>query len=309
MFSHGIHRVRPRRGHSPWLVTLLVCGAPLACGDEDAATETQTLSLAPQEQANVDVATRVIRDGLIGGDTDVVNQLVREDYIQHNVSAMDGRAGLLAFIGFLQTQPDNSVEIHRTLADDDYVALHSTYGTGANRQVAFDVFRLVDGQLAEHWDALTPWVEASASLSGNSLVDGVDVVTERGETEANRMLVKEFVDVVFKQGLTDRLPEYIGDTYIQHNPGAENGLAGLQAFFASVTDQGLAVGFVDSPLVVADGNFVLVGSEGFFGPPDVKPLAVFYDLFRVEAGKLVEHWDIIPTLPPLDQIPHQNGLF
>jgi predicted SnoaL-like aldol condensation-catalyzing enzyme len=306
-----------RQGPRPWCSTALPfvwCAAlsSIGCGDDgdSGRAESRTLSLAPMEQENVEVATTVIREGLIGGNTDIINRYVREDYIQHNIQAMDGRAGLLAFISSLQTQPDNQVEIHRTLADDDYVALHSTYGSGAARQVAFDIFRLVDGQLAEHWDALTPWVDSRASLNGNTLVDGMREVTDRDKTEENRDLVREFVDVVFKQGRIDRLPEYIGDSYVQHDPNAEDGLAGLRAFFASTEQSGLALGIEDSQLVVADGNFVFVGSEGFYGPRDERPYAVFYDLYRVEEHKLVEHWDIIPSLPEdLASIPHENGLF
>jgi predicted SnoaL-like aldol condensation-catalyzing enzyme len=304
------------------LLACVVACLGLACADDENdnggngedvnadQAQTVTAQLTPEEQANVVVATRVLREGLIGGDTAVINELVRADYIQHNLQAMDGRAGLLAFVAFLQTQGPGAIEIHRVLANGNYVALHSTYGTGANRQVAFDVFRLDNGQLAEHWDALTPWVEASDSVSGNTLVDGATEVSDRDKTQQNRELVLSFVEAVFQRGQLERLPEFIGDTYIQHNPQAPSGLAGLQGFFANLQTQGLAVGFTDSPLVVADGNFVLVGSEGFFGAPDVKPYAVFYDLFRVDAGKLVEHWDVIPTLPAnLADIPHDNGVF
>jgi predicted SnoaL-like aldol condensation-catalyzing enzyme len=319
---HEVRHIKRRR-YERGLLPLLACvaGLGLGCGDDENESganadrsagdvQTVTAQLTPEEKANIDVATRVLREGLIGGNTEVINELVRPDYIQHNLQAMDGRAGLLAFVAFLQTQGPGAIEIHRVLANGNYVALHSTYGTGDNRQVAFDVFRLEAGQLAEHWDALTPWVDGSDTVSGNTLVDGATEVTDRDETEENRELVLTFVQSVFERGETERLPEFIGDTYIQHNPQAPNGLAGLQGFFANLEAQGLAVGFTDSPLVVADGNFVLVGSEGFFGPPDVKPYAVFYDLFRVDGGKLVEHWDIIPTLPAnLDDIPHDNGVF
>ncbi|GAA2599815.1 hypothetical protein GCM10010435_94070 [Winogradskya consettensis] len=55
--------------------------------------------------------------------------------------------------------------------------------------------------------------------------------------------------------------------------------------------------------VIAEGNFVLTVSEGSFGPA---PTA-FYDLFRVDNGKIVEHWDITPEI--VADLPHSNGPF
>ena len=57
--------------------------------------------------------------------------------------------------------------------------------------------------------------------------------------------------------------------------------------------------------VLGQGNFVLVVSEGGFGE---KPTS-FYDLFRVENGKIAEHWDTIETIPPREQWKNVNGKF
>jgi predicted SnoaL-like aldol condensation-catalyzing enzyme len=313
MASPGLLRVtqsRLRRAIVSGL-TLAVALSALGCSsgdDDEGPIETVRTALTPEEQQNLTVAKRVLQEGLIGGDTTVIEQLVREDYIQHNAQANDGRAGLLEFVAFLQTQPGNAVTFHRELASGDYVALHSTYGTGAGRTVAFDVFRLENGQLAEHWDALQPWVDASESESGNTLVDGETQVSDRERTDRNRTLVTNMVREIFVEGQVDRLPVYIDTTtYVQHNPDAPNGLQGLARFFLSLQQQGIELGYTSSPLVVADGNFVLVGSEGYYGTRD--DYAVFYDLFRVADERIVEHWDIIPPNIDLDAIPHDNGLF
>ncbi len=55
--------------------------------------------------------------------------------------------------------------------------------------------------------------------------------------------------------------------------------------------------------VIAEGNFVFTMSEGTFGGA---PTA-FFDLFRVDNGKIVEHWDIISEIP--DEMAHENGKF
>ena len=57
--------------------------------------------------------------------------------------------------------------------------------------------------------------------------------------------------------------------------------------------------------VLGEGNFVLCISEGSFAD---KPTS-FYDLFRVESGKIVEHWDVMETILPKDQWQNSNGKF
>jgi predicted SnoaL-like aldol condensation-catalyzing enzyme len=116
-------------------------------------------------------------------------------------------------------------------------------------------------------------------------------------------MVKE----VFIDGRLERLADYLGDPYIQHNPRADNGLDGVQAFFNAVAAQGVLVGYTESPIVVAEGNFVLVGSAGYLGT-STDAFTVFYDLFRVDQGKMAEHWDVIQAVA-LSAIPHDNGPF
>ncbi len=58
--------------------------------------------------------------------------------------------------------------------------------------------------------------------------------------------------------------------------------------------------------VLGEGKFVLTVSEGKFGKGDH---VAYYDLFRVEDGKIVEHWDIIETIPPQSDWKNNNGKF
>ena len=57
--------------------------------------------------------------------------------------------------------------------------------------------------------------------------------------------------------------------------------------------------------MLGEGNFVLVVSEGSYAD---QPMA-FYDLFRVENGKIAEHWDTLETIPPETTWQNQNGKF
>ena len=82
-------------------------------------------------------------------------------------------------------------------------------------------------------------------------------------------------------------------THLQHNPQVEDGLAGLQAFMKANAEQGIKMAYDEVHLTVAEGNFVLTASSGSLN--DV-PTA-FYDLWRLDDGLIVEHWDIIATIP------------
>jgi len=280
------------------LATVVAAG----CDDGTPSSPTQSATLTPLE------AVTGVFEAFANNDADALTTLVREDYIQHSAFAADGRQGLL---DALPTIAALTAEPHRTLVDGDMVAIHQTYAfPDGSRMVAFDVFRTQDGQVAEHWDALQAEVPASEAASGRSMVDGPTEVTDLDKTEANRALVLGFVEDILTKGEFDKLTDYVSTTqYHQHNPLAADGLDGLGALVEGLAQQGLTFYYTATPLVVAQGNFVLTGSEGVFGPIDNPPYGVFYDLFRVEDGKIVEHWDVIPASPDPAALPHDNGFF
>ena len=78
-------------------------------------------------------------------------------------------------------------------------------------------------------------------------------------------------------------------------------IAGLQALAA----KGQAVVYKRVHMVLGEGNFVLVVAEATFGGV---PTAI-YDLFRIESGKIAEHWDTLEAIPPRDQWKNSNGKF
>ena len=238
------------------------------------------------------------------GDKDVaaIDRWVAADYIQHNAALPDGRQGLVALMGDLGE--DFGYERHRVICDANIVALHGTYhGFGPQPVAAFDIFRVEEGMLVEHWDALQP--KAETTVSGRSETDGPSEVTDRDRTDANRELVTNLVQQFFIEGRGE-IADYISAVqYHQHNPYIGDGLAGLAAGLAAFAAQGRNMAYATLHQTVAEGNFVLAVSEGTLG---TTPTA-FYDLFRVADGKIVEHWDITADVPDADQMLHDNGLF
>ena len=87
-------------------------------------------------------------------------------YIQHNPIAADGSEGLRAFIQFLRDKyPKAHNEIKHAFADGDYVILHvhSVLVPGTRGYAIFDLFKLKNGKIVEHWDAVQDIPEKSAN--------------------------------------------------------------------------------------------------------------------------------------------------
>ncbi len=227
---------------------------------------------------------------------------LKPDYIQHNLSIGDGLAGFKALMGH---RPPGGFKatIVRLFEDGDFVFLHSEYDFFGPK-VGLDIFRFENGQIAEHWDNLT--AVQPKNPSGRTQTDGETAVTDLAKTEANKATIRGFVAEVLVGHQMDKLPTYLLPTFAQHNPAMADGIAGLGAAFAQFAQQGLVLDVTKTHRILGEGNFVLVVSEGRFGKGEP---AAFYDLFRLENGKIAEHWDVIEPTLPKDQWRNQNGKF
>lgn len=224
-------------------------------------------------------------------------------YIQHNLGIKDGLAG---FGEALAALPAGSAKVNtvRVLQDGDFVIAHTDYNFFGPK-IGFDIFRFEDGKIVEHWDNLQVKPEA-ANPSGHTMTDGTTEIKDLDKTDENKKLVAQFVEDVLQGKNPDKLTSYFdGDNYIQHNPAIADGLSGLGAALAEMAKNNIAMVYDRVHRVFGEGNFVLVVSEGSFGGQAV----TFYDLFRVEAGKIAEHWDVVEPVLPADQHQNKNGKF
>jgi len=238
-------------------------------------------------------------------DADAAALLLTDNYIQHNPGVPTGAAPVLGLVPTLKDM-GIAIDTHRMIAEGDLVVLHSTYTNaqifGAETMIAFDVFRVEDGKVAEHWDNLIPI--AAPNPSGRTQTDGATQITDLDQTAANKATVQAFISDVLQGGAPEKITDYVStETYLQHNPAVADGLDGLGAALAAMAEAGQSMRYDTTHLVVAEGNFVFAGSEGAMGDT---PTA-FYDLFRLENGKIVEHWDVISQIPA--EAANDNGKF
>lgn len=241
------------------------------------------------------------------GDTKKAESLLAEGYIQHNLAYGTGRDAFIDSVAYLASAPiKTTVNNIRAFEDGDKVFLQTVYNfAGAGEQVAFDIFRFdQDGKIIEHWDNLASI--AKPNPSGRTQIDGMMELKDLDKTEENRELVKKFLYDVMEGHHPEKTPDYFDDdTYIQHNTGIADGVSGLGAALASLAQQNIQMIYNTVHQVLAQGNYVLAVSEGTFG--DV-PTA-YYDLWRIENGKIAEHWDVMETIPDQSTWKNENGKF
>lgn len=268
---------------------------------------TSALALAETApEGQIDKALALIGT-FASGDTELAASLLDEGYIQHNLAYGTGRDAFVGSVEYLASAPvKTTVNNIRAFEDGKYVFLQTIYNfAGAGEQVAFDIFRFdEDGEIAEHWDNLA--VLAEANPSGRTQTDGAMEITDLDKTEENRELVKNFLYDVMQGNNADKTSDYFdGDTYIQHNTGIADGVSGLGEALAALAQQGISMIYDETHLLLAQGNFVLAVSEGTFGGAPTS----YYDLWRVENGKIAEHWDVMETIADESTWQNQNGKF
>lgn len=224
-----------------------------------------------------------------------------EKYIQHNPQVPNGREALVGFLPTLKVQ-GTTISTVRILEENDWVVAHSEYFLFGKKQVGFDIFRLENGKIVEHWDVLQDVVEKTAS--GRSQTDGPSKIADKEKTTVNKALVSAFAADVLQGKNPSKVVEYIStERYHQHNPAVGDGLAALGVALEELAKAGMPMKYLKTHRIVAEGNFVFTHSEGEFLGKHV----AFADLFRLENGKIVEHWDAIQEVPKTTA--SGNGMF
>jgi predicted SnoaL-like aldol condensation-catalyzing enzyme len=128
--------------------------------------------------------------------------------------------------------------------------------------------------------------------------------SEAGRQEANKQTVRDFYEVGLNQRDFPAAAKLIGPRYVQHNPLIADGIEGFEAFLVHLAEEfpGLRA---EVKSVFADGDFVIGHVHGIRVPGQRGTAIV--DIFRLEDGKIVEHWDVMQPIP--EDAVNQNGMF
>ena len=116
---------------------------------------------------------------------------------------------------------------------------------------------------------------------------------------ANKKLVWDFWREVLEGGHMERAEKLMAESYIQHNPNVPTGRAAFIAFFTQHVKPKPVQPRITAPLVsiVAEGDRVILSFvHPIVDPKDAnrKLTTTWFDMFRIEDGKIAEHWDSAP---------------
>jgi len=121
---------------------------------------------------------------------------------------------------------------------------------------------------------------------------------------ANKKLVYDMYRIVLQAGIWERAGEFIRDDYVQHNPNAGQGLAGVQDYIRKTRPERPIKDTLELPLIdlIAEGDRVMTA---FVRPEKDASGQTYYstwfDLYRIEDGKIAEHWDpMLKSDAPVD---------
>ncbi len=215
-------------------------------------------------------------------------------YTQHSTGVKDGQEGFIEFFeDFIERNPSRDIQIVRGWTDGPHVFLHAYQNVGDAEWVTTDFFDTDEDDLVvEHWDVIAAYT--GPNPSGRTQVDGPTEVTDLDRTEENKALVRSMIESVLMAGaVADDLSAWFAEPYLQHNPDVGDG---LEHFGALALDPSRALNYDEIVLCVGSGNFVATLCKANW---EGRPLAQV-DIFRVEDGRIVEHWDNSEPVPEND---------
>jgi len=265
---------------------------------------------------------------------DVVTAMGRyfaANLIQHDAEIGDGGHGDEDFLSnrrqqhpeqFLSEEQYHTV-VDNLLADGDLVALKSHVYTNPRDpgRVFVDIWRVAGGTFVEHWDVVQP-VPTAPQNDATSWCGGAgdwadadkvgDTVAHPGcglsgpvaYRDAALGTVAAYTAMAQDpREAAEAVERYFADDFVQHSPDVAQGKAALVAYERSHADARLADDAKSAVArTIADGNLVLTHSRV---TTNADPRGVArVDLYRVRAGKIVEHWDVVQPIPSFSLAGH-----
>src|SRR5215831_15927696 len=261
-------------------------------------------------------------DVLYAGHYDLAPKYQAADYIQHNPNANTGRDGFIAFFKALSRPKVNPIP--KQLPTDqmpvvmgargDYVWLIFEHEDKDPRNPAntyhynsFDVLRIVNGKVQEHWDSAQKMAGSGAVKTGVSPKPPMQWDTGKLSKEEEKtlaMATEELKDML-QYGHLELADKTMDPGYIQHNPNVPQGRDGFKQFMSRVpgrTPREIKPEWVNAPvLTLINGPYSFMMWDRMAKDPD-NPSREYkwnhFDVVRIENNLIKEHWDEARINPP-----------
>jgi len=283
----------------------------------------QSAPMNSQEKKNLEMVLDWWRVVIEGGHLDQAPKYQAEDYIQHNPNVNTGRAGFVEFFGKF-SKPKDPIPAKLanppvvTGARGDFVWLifeqeskdprdpSKTYHSNS-----FDVLRIQNGKVQEHWDSAMKNKGSGEVKTGVSPKPPMQWNTGKmsKQEEQTLALATEELKDMLQYGHLELADKTMDPGYIQHNPNVPQGRDGFKEFMSRIPGRRPEDAKPIGPewprgapsLTLIDGPYSLMMWDRQAKDPD-DPSKMYtwdhFDVVRVENGKIKEHWDEARINPP-----------
>ena len=214
------------------------------------------------------------------GNEKFADAVIAENYIQHNPTVKTGKAGFMEFLALLKQMPKPKNPKHpfmRFICEDNFVAVHSQIEFMGKENATVDLYRIKNGLISEHWDAVQEIVDSKPKVIGTVAIDGQE------KSAVNKKIVARFVKQVLIGKQIDKTTDFLRDGLY---------LSGVETDYDSFRLH----------RVIGEHNFVMTQSE--FEKAGIR--FAQYDIYRLSKGSIVERWTVKQKIP--GHMAHSNGM-
>jgi predicted SnoaL-like aldol condensation-catalyzing enzyme len=285
------------------IFTGLLCSFAIAVSATSAQAQTHSSVVANKALVKASYDNNFNRK-----DTSQVTQYINaKQYIQHSINGKDGVAPLIGFIENMKTKmPTFSGQNMRMIAEGDLVVSQTEESiNGKPVGVSMDLYRIKDGKIIEHWDAVQNYDDKEPA-NDNGIISG-----EKPQTNSmlSRKRLRSAAHDYFKRtwGSLDAsaIDQYVAPDMIQHNPQVANGAAALKALVNGLKQDNAKIK-VEIARVLVDNDFAVVHAKW---TDDSRSYAVFDVLRFNDRYQIVEHWDVFGEKIPADNKNPRDPVF
>ena len=309
---------------------LLAMCLPMAAESINPPANPQVAPMNAQEKKNLDFVMNWWREVLFAGHLDLAPKYQAETYIQHNPSINTGRAAFVEFFGKLGRKPMDPIPAAMPKdrmsvvmgAKGDYVWLIFEQEAKDPRDASktyhfntFDVLRLENGKVAEHWDSPQKMPGTGAIKTGVSPKPPMQWNTGKLSKEEEKTLAlgtEEMKDML-QYGHLELADKTMDPGYIQHNPMVPQGRDGFKQFMSRIPGRRpedakpIKPEWLNAPvLTLINGPYSVMMWDRTAKDPD-DPNREYkwnhFDVVRMENNLIKEHWDEARINPPARAAP------
>ena len=307
-----------KRSQLKWWVAALgaTAGAVMVLAESiNPPTKPQMAPTTALEKKNLDMVLTWWREVLDGGHLELAPNFQAEDYIQHNPNVPTGRAGFVQFFGKF-AKPKNPIPATLTNppvvtgAKGDYVWLIFEHEDKDPRDPSktyhynsFDVLRIQNGKVQEHWDSAQKMPGTGAVPTGQSPKPPMQWNTGKPSKEEEKTLAlgtEELKDML-QYGHLELADKTMDPGYLQHNPNVPQGRDGFKQFMSRIPGRRpedakpIKPEWLNPPvLTLVNGPYCLFMWDRKAKDPDDASREYtwnHFDVVRAENGLIKEHWD------------------